>query len=103
METDHVAEPVPIQGDQHHSSPRAECHYGPIEVHRPVLVGDVWGRELDLRLFSDKVHESLRLNSGAGDIPDVVAHLEIHPTMSWLWTMSPSGNEVTTMTSCLVK
>ena len=30
-------------------------------------MGDVWGRELDLG-------ESLRHNSIAGDIPDVVAH-----------------------------
>ena len=37
-------------------------------------MGDVRGRELDLRPFCDKVGKSLRLNSGAGDIPDVVAH-----------------------------
>ena len=37
-------------------------------------MGDVWGQELDLCPFGDKVHESLRLNSGAGDIPNVVAH-----------------------------
>ena len=29
---------------------------------------------MDLRPFSDKVCESLRLNSGAGGISDVVAH-----------------------------
>ena len=39
-----------------------------------VLVGDVWGQELDLCPFGDKVCESLRLNSSMGDIPDVVAH-----------------------------
>ena len=37
-------------------------------------MGDVWGRELDLYPFGDKVHKSLRLNSDAGDIPDVMAH-----------------------------
>ena len=74
MEVDGVAEPTPIRRDQNHSSPRAWRHYRPIEVHRPVLMGDVWGRELDLRPFGDKVHKSLRLNNGVGDIPDVVAH-----------------------------
>ena len=74
MEADGVAEPTPVRGDQNHSSPRAGRHYGSIEVHRPVLVGDVWGRELDFCLFGDKVRESLRLNSGKGDILDVVAH-----------------------------
>ena len=29
---------------------------------------------MDLRPFEDKVHKSLRLNSGTGDIPDVMAH-----------------------------
>ena len=37
-------------------------------------MGDVWGQELDLRPFDDKIHESLRLNSDAEDIPDVMAH-----------------------------
>ena len=49
-------------------------HDRPIEVHRPVLMGDVQSRELDFRPFGDEVDESLRLNSNAGDIPDVVAH-----------------------------
>ena len=39
-----------------------------------MLVGDVRGRELDFRPFGDEVSKCLRLNSGAGDIPDVVAH-----------------------------
>jgi len=69
-----MAEPAPIWGDQNHSSPRAGRHDRPVEVHRPVLVGDVWGGELDFRPFGDEVGESLRLNSGARDIPDVVAH-----------------------------
>ena len=29
---------------------------------------------MDLRPFGDKIHESLRLNSGTRDIPDVMAH-----------------------------
>ena len=37
-------------------------------------MGDVWGRELDFRPFSDEVSKSLRLNSSAGDIPNVMAH-----------------------------
>ena len=37
-------------------------------------MGDVRGQELDFRPFDDEVSESLRLNSGAGDIPNVVAH-----------------------------
>ena len=37
-------------------------------------MGDVWGQELDFRPFSDEVGESLRLNSSARDIPNVVAH-----------------------------
>ena len=37
-------------------------------------MGNVQGRELDFRPFSDEVSESLRINSNAGDIPDVVAH-----------------------------
>ena len=37
-------------------------------------MGDVWGRELDFRPFGGEVGDSLRLNSGARDIPDVVAH-----------------------------
>jgi len=37
-------------------------------------VGDIWGRELDFCPFSDEVGESLRLNSGMGDVPEVVAH-----------------------------
>ena len=49
-------------------------HYGPVEVRRPVLVGDVWGQELDLHPFDDKIHKGLRLNSGAGDIPDVCGY-----------------------------
>ena len=74
MKMDHVAEPAPIWGDQNHSSPRVERHYGPVEVHHPVLVGDVWGQELDFRPFGDEVGESLRLDSGARDIPDVMTH-----------------------------
>ena len=74
MKMDHVAEPAPIRGDQNHSSPRAGHHYRPVEVHRLVHMGDIWGQELDLRPFGDKVRESLRLNSGMGDILDVVAH-----------------------------
>ena len=74
MEADGVAEPTPVRGDQNHSSPRAECHYGPVEVHCLVLVGDVWGQQLDLHPFGDKIRESLRLNSGMRDIPDVMAH-----------------------------
>ena len=37
-------------------------------------MGDVWGRELDFRPFGDEVCESLRLDSSARDIPDVVTH-----------------------------
>ncbi|XP_066334075.1 uncharacterized protein [Miscanthus floridulus] len=37
-------------------------------------MGDVQGQELDLRPFGNKVDESLRLNSSAGDIPDVMIH-----------------------------
>ena len=74
MEVDGVAEPTPIWGDQNHSSPQAGRHYRPVEVHCPVLVGDVRGQELDFRPFGDEVGEGLRLNSGAGDIPDVVAN-----------------------------
>ena len=37
-------------------------------------MGDVRGLELDFRPFGNKIHESLRFNSGMGDIPDVVAH-----------------------------
>ena len=37
-------------------------------------MGDVRGREMDFHPFGDEVGESLRLNSGAGDIPDVMAH-----------------------------
>ena len=74
MEMDHVKEPAPIRGDQSHSSPRAECHDRPIEVHRPVLMRDIRGQELDFRPFGDEVGNSLRLSSGAGDIPDVMAH-----------------------------
>ena len=37
-------------------------------------MGDVWGQELDFRPFGDEVGNSLRLSSGAGDIPDVMAH-----------------------------
>ena len=55
---DHVVEPTPIQGDQNHSRPLAGRCHRPVEVHYPVLVGDVWGRELDLRPFGDKVCES---------------------------------------------
>ena len=74
MEADGVAEPTPIQGDQNHSSPRAEHHYRPIEVHCLVLVGDVRGQELDLHPFGDKIYESLGFNSGTGDIPNVMVH-----------------------------
>ena len=74
MEMDHVAEPAPIRGDQNHSSSRAGHHHRPIEVHRPVLMGDIWGQELDFHPFDDEVGKSLRLNSGARDIPDVMAH-----------------------------
>ena len=37
-------------------------------------MGDIRGQELDFCPFGNEVGESLRLNSGAGDIPDVVAH-----------------------------
>ena len=37
-------------------------------------MGDIWGRELDLCPFGNKVGKSLRLNSSAGDIPDVTTH-----------------------------
>ena len=37
-------------------------------------MGDILGRELDFCPFGDEVDESLRLNSGAGDIPDIMAH-----------------------------
>ena len=37
-------------------------------------MGDVWGQELDFCPFGDEVGKSLRLNSGAGDIPDVMTH-----------------------------
>ena len=37
-------------------------------------MGDVRGRELDFHPFGNKVDKSLKLNSGAGDIPDVMAH-----------------------------
>ena len=37
-------------------------------------MGDIRGRELDFHPFGDEVGERLRLNSSAGDIPDVVAH-----------------------------
>ena len=108
MEMDRIVEPAPIQGDQNHSSPRARHHDRPIEVHRLVLMGDIWSQELDLRPFVDKVGESLRIYSSAGDIPDVMTHelecpLEIRPTASWLPMMSSSGYEVTTMTSWSVK
>ena len=63
MEMDRIAEPTPIQSDQNHSSPRAERHNRPIEVHCLILVGDVWGRELDSHPFGDEVGENLRLDS----------------------------------------
>ena len=37
-------------------------------------MGDIRSRELDFRPFSDEVSKSLRLNSDAGDIPNVMAH-----------------------------
>ena len=74
METDHVAKPATIQGDQNHSSPRAERHYRPIEVHYPVLVGDIRGQDLDFRPFGDEFCKGLRLNCSAWDIPNVMAH-----------------------------
>ena len=74
METDCIVKLAPIQGDQNHSSPRAGHHHRPVKVHHPVLVGDVWGQELDFRPFGDEVGESLRLNSSARDISDVMAH-----------------------------
>ena len=37
-------------------------------------MGDVWGWELGFHPFGDEVGKSLRLNSGAGDIPDFMAH-----------------------------
>ena len=43
-------------------------------MHHLVLVGDVWGRELDFRPFDDEDDESLSLNSGAGDISNVMSH-----------------------------
>ena len=74
MKMDRVAEPTPIQEDQNHSSPRAGRHYRPVEVHCPVLVGDVRGRELDFHPFGDEVSKSLRLDSSARNIPDVMTH-----------------------------
>ena len=74
MEADGIAEPTPVQEDQNHSSPQDGRHYRPIEVHRPVLMGDIWSQELDLRPFGNKVGESLRINSSARDIPNVVTH-----------------------------
>ena len=74
MEADCIADPTLIRGDQNHSSPRAGRHYGPVKIHHPVLMGDVRGWKQDLHPFVDKVRKSLRLNSGTGDIPDVVAH-----------------------------
>ena len=71
-------------------------------------MGDVWGRELDLHPFGDKVHESLRLNGVQGIylmswLISSSAHLEIYPAVLWLRMMSPSGYEVTTKTSWSVK
>ena len=37
-------------------------------------MGDIRGQELDFRPFDDEVGKSLRLNSGARDIPDVMTH-----------------------------
>ena len=37
-------------------------------------MGDIRGQELDIHPFGDEVGKSLRLNSGAGDVPDVMAH-----------------------------
>ena len=37
-------------------------------------MGDVRGWELDFYPFGDEVSESLRLDSGARDIPNVVTH-----------------------------
>ena len=37
-------------------------------------MGDVRVQELDFHPFGDEVGKSLRLNSSAGDIPDVMAH-----------------------------
>ena len=37
-------------------------------------MGDIRGQELDFRPFDDEVGKSLRLNSSAGDIPNVMAH-----------------------------
>ena len=37
-------------------------------------MGDVRGQELDFHPFDDEVNESLRLDSGARDIHDVVSH-----------------------------
>ena len=37
-------------------------------------MGDIQGQEQDFRPFSDEVGENLRLNSSAGDIPDVMTH-----------------------------
>lgn len=74
MEVDRVAEPVPLWGDQDHSSPRAGSHGQPVEVHHPVLVGDTRGRGLDLSPFDDEVSQGLRLDRSAGGELDVVAH-----------------------------
>ena len=54
--------------------PLSQVHDRPIEVHRLVLIGDVQGQELDFHPFGDEVDESLRLNRGTGDIPNVMAH-----------------------------
>ena len=37
-------------------------------------MGDIQGQELDFHPFDDEVGESLRLDSGARDIPDVMTH-----------------------------
>ena len=37
-------------------------------------MGDIRGQEQDFRPFGDEVSKSLRLDSGAGDIPDVMTH-----------------------------
>ena len=74
MEANCVAGPAPILGDQNHSRPRVGRHYEPVKVHCLVLMGDVQGQELDFHPFGDEVGESLRLDSGARDIPDVMTH-----------------------------
>ena len=61
MEADGVAESTSVWGDQNHSSPRAGRHYGPVEVHCPVLVGDVRGEAFLSLLGFLSPNEGIRL------------------------------------------